>query len=302
MIIMRKDLVGLLLLSWMVCLGWAKPFPDCPAVGTVSRIGQQNYEDRVIEAPPSPAPSQAHVCNSHTSNARGHYTSTVAPCRFSFHKSIRLEDEMELIDYQTSDLCSDDNGFLTMEEYITDWPDECVGDFDRCYSVEHHRKFFDFMCAMDNDWHIPDGTTHVSVNCTEDRKLVLKASTHQQVEEKRETRREKLEVYELKLFNIALILASCVAGVYAISHWIVKPLLLPVGTAESSLTLNTNSAACGCGETCHCAGAANPETQNLVSEDDDDDSYTQHEEFHMQIPLDFDAVPILQAILVPGHD
>ena len=144
------------------------PFDGCPEEGDmVTRVGRAEGPLFDGEAP-SPAPSAAMLCTSQTSNARGRYTSTLAPCVFTFH-SVE-EEEVALIDYQTSSLCSSENKFLVMKEYVYDWADECVGTFQRCYSLEHHQDvLFDFLCAMHGKF--PEGTTHVSVDCTEDQEL-----------------------------------------------------------------------------------------------------------------------------------
>lgn len=295
----------------------AVPFDDCPGPGTVSRLDQSRGE---IEEAPTPAPSMAHLCTSQTSNARGHYTSTLAPCVFTFHTIQEKEDR--LIDFETSRLCNDNNGFLIMKEYVYDWRDECVGDFRRCYSLEHHRNIlFDFLCAM--DWKIPEETTHVSVNCMEDKELVLEAESSTNRAQQHDQNGERLEQVELKMFNVALVLGSCLAGIYVISQWIVKPLV-----AQSSLQLDQDRdrPRCGCSsiETCQCGGAGSmyadywtpsqrirlemDESEHHPDEHDDSSPHITNEAqaiadgFDMQVPADFDAVPIVQATILPEMD
>lgn len=91
-----------------------------------------------VTQPPSVAPSMAPPCSDPLSNARGQYTSTIAPCIVKFHgvsnhQREGQEKEDDLIDYRTSSLCHDSNIVVEIKEYLTDWPDECVGDFARCY-------------------------------------------------------------------------------------------------------------------------------------------------------------------------
>lgn len=292
----------------------AVPFDDCPAPGTVSRLDQSRGEVLQQEAP-SPAPSMAHLCTIQTSNARGHYTSTLAPCVFTFH-SIQGEED-KLIDYQTSNLCNDDNGFLIMKEYVYDWGDECVGDFSRCYSLEHHRRIlFDFLCTM--DWNIPQETTHVSVNCMEDKDLVVEAERNSDAAERQEQNQATLERVELKLFNVILVLGSCLAGIYVISKWIVKPLV-----AQSSLQLDQgndrSNCSCSSAETCQCGSSPSVRwvsSQRMSLEVDESEHFDYddsspltaseaeavYHDFDMQIPADFDAVPLVQATILPNLD
>ncbi|KAL3929760.1 MAG: hypothetical protein SGBAC_012073 [Bacillariaceae sp.] len=192
---------------------------------------------------PSPAPSINVECSMQTSNARGRYTSTVSPCTFEFHKTDEHQRELDLIRFHTSDLCSSENSFLTVHEYVEGFPDECVADFQRCYSLEHHRSvIWDFLCAK--AWDIPEGTTHVSVDCRRDRELVMEATTHRRDEMIRGEHKAKVETYETKLFNLAGILGVCLVGVYAISNLIVKPLvasrLYASATAGAGGSCNNN--------------------------------------------------------------
>jgi hypothetical protein len=286
--------LGLLLLS-ATSLGRAERFPDCAAQDIVSRIGHSTQEDA-----PTPAPSTSHACSTETSNARGYYTTTRAPCIFQFHKS--ESEDVELIDYRTSDLCSDDNGFLTVKEYVTEWPDECVGDFRRCYSLEHHQAImFDFLCLQ--DWKAPEGTTHMSVDCTEDKELVLETSTQQETEHSKEEQEARLETYELKLFNWVLLFGFSVAGVYAISQLIVKPVVACSSSSVRAACSHNTPVGCNCGT----PPTTNQETLNLVinseessSQHDHNDQVEQEEHFEMQVPADFDAVPMVPATVL--HD
>lgn len=200
-----------------------------------------------------------------------------------------------------------------MKEYVHDWRDECVGDFSRCYSLEHHRHIlFDFLCVM--DWKIPEETTHVSVNCMEDKDLVLEAETHSHAAETHERNQERIDRVELKLFNLALVLGSCLAGIYVISQWIVKPIVV-----QSSLQLDQGpGSSCGCSSprTCRCEtdGRWIPSHRISMSTEIDDSEHPDYygpsshaeaihqHDFDMQIPADFDAVPIVPATILPDLD
>jgi hypothetical protein len=133
---------------------------DCDAYDSLmagnGRVVQSSYDDgdgsdknsdgsgrprgvlSVATQPPSVAPSMAPPCSDPLSNARGQYTSTMAPCIIKFHDVSNhqregQEEEDYLIDYHTSHLCHDSNIIVEIKEYLTAWPDECVGDFARCY-------------------------------------------------------------------------------------------------------------------------------------------------------------------------
>lgn len=287
----------LLLFASLVGFNSAALFDDCPAPGIVSRLEQSR--GAVPEAP-SPAPSIATACTSQTSNARGRYSTTLAPCTFTFH-TIHEEDS-RLIDFQTSDLCSDENGFLIMQEYVQDWADECVGDFSRCYSLQHHRRvFFDFLCVM--NWDIPEETTHVSVNCMEDKLLVLGAEKHAHDAARQERKEVRWERVELKLVNFAVVMGSCLAGIFVISRWIVKPLVAHSSQQLVEPTGHDRSSFCGCsGSSCHCNISSSQwipsQRTTLVLDESFSQAELMHQDFDDQIPADFDAVPIAVATIV----
>mmetsp|Transcript_2730 Transcript_2730/g.6390 ORF Transcript_2730/g.6390 Transcript_2730/m.6390 type:complete len:416 (+) Transcript_2730:393-1640(+) len=275
---------------------------------------------------PSPAPSISLECTTQTSNARGRYTSTVSPCTFEFHKAEEHRRELDLIRFHTSDLCSSENSFLTVREYVDNFPDECVADFQRCYSLEHHRSvIWDFLCTK--GWDIPEGTTHVSVDCQRDKELIMQATTHRREEMIRGEQHARVETYEKKLFNLAGILGVCLVGVYAISNLIVKPLVATRlhattgGSCENHNNhsnqdilprtiiqqpryqlLHTASGSVGGGSSSLSEGAVvyggehPPQIMIMGAEEDGEASSELNEsqlmeDFNSQVP-DFDAVPI----------
>ena len=193
--------------------------------------------------PPSPAPSQAPTCDFATSNARGRYTSELNPCTFRFHVADESMEEMEFIEYHTSDLCTDENTIghrsssspatsstrgaaaasMSVKEYVKDFPDECVGDFTRCYSLEYHSKVvWEFLC--DKEWKLPEGTTHISVDCTADKKLMMESALRERQQATQQRQQSMRTVYQLKFTNFAIIAGSCFFGILAIAHLIVKPM------------------------------------------------------------------------------
>jgi hypothetical protein len=227
----------------------------------------------------------------------------LAPCTFTFH--IIDEEESSLIEYQTSSLCHEDNAFLVMEEYVHDWGDECVGDFNRCYSLTHHRRvLFDFLCMM--DWNIPDVATHVSVNCMEDKQMVLGAVKESDSAARRDKVEAKLERFELKLFNMMLILGSCLAGIYVISTLIVKPLVSQSSQPQQNLGPRQRYG-CECQvSACHCQSSgqwiAVQQASIVLDQEFGTEAPVHHHDFDTQIPADFDAVPLVQARILADHE
>lgn len=252
------------------------------AAGASFCVGDDIYVSQQEENAPSPAPSINLECTSQTSNARGRYTSTVAPCTFQFHKAEESQRELDLIQFHTSDLCSEDNAFLTVREYVKEWPDECVGDFQRCYSLEHHRLVvWDFLCA--ENWEVPEGTTHVSVDCSVDKSIVLEATTHRREEFSKGEHDARLYTYEGRVFNLALILGACLVGLFAISNLIIKPLVATKHSCNHDVLPRSSS--CGCQE------VQGPISFGEEEDNESSQSISMMEEFHSQV-LDFDAVPI----------
>lgn len=73
-------------------------------------------------------------CPSRASNAHGSYTSR-GNCYFKFHK---IHNDIVPAN-RMSVACSDDNVVEESDELATDsaWPDACVGDYSRCYRLDH---------------------------------------------------------------------------------------------------------------------------------------------------------------------
>jgi hypothetical protein len=125
------------------------------------------------------------TCPSKTSNPRGTYTSNLNACTFRFHH-IEQDDRTDPLSLSTA--CSETNRVSTagagshgatptplppVEQYVVGWPDECVGDYQRCYSVVKDEQIL--LRHLCKNYHqgedLPVGTTHVSVDCTEDKTL-----------------------------------------------------------------------------------------------------------------------------------
>jgi hypothetical protein len=175
-------------------------------------------------------------CKTRNSNARGKYTSLVE-CRFTFHA---IPDDHPRTNYLSS-ACSDDNA---VEEHpdakhdpvmnlVNRWPDACVGDFARCYSVSRDEAILlPHLCA--GVLKLPPGTTHVSVDCTDDKARQKKMKASGELDRQndpaadpylRHQRRAQLEFYA---FVAALALAACLCGCLClalVNRYAVRPYL-----------------------------------------------------------------------------
>lgn len=176
-------------------------------------------------------------CASATSNARGHYHSQFLACEFSFHKSA-TDDRSP---FSMATVCGDENELLptaTIREYVTSWPDDCVGDYARCYSIEQDKSIYlNFVCLQ--GWDLPEGTTHISVNCTADKTIAIAAqeTTHNGDPEFEEAKKmvENLELVAYIMVGCMTVMCMvwCVFGYF----WIVKPytdVVHETGTIEAN--------------------------------------------------------------------
>jgi len=132
----------------------------------------------------------APACPSGESNPRGFYDSYFHPCEIRFHRAFpHTIDDASTSQYHLSSLCNEDNVFSIKNEvassqnehegisdYVRQWPDECVGDFLRCYSVSKAKErqiFMPYFCSQ--AWAIPLDVTHVSVSCQEDKQAAIQS-------------------------------------------------------------------------------------------------------------------------------
>ena len=122
-------------------------------------------------------------CHSESTNPRGQYNSFFRPCNIIFHAAPQ-EGHTRRSFNSLPTVCSWENSIAgdggpkafadptehIILDYVRGWPDECVGDFQRCYSVEKDAKIFlKHFCLQ--QWDIPDKATHISVDCTADKEL-----------------------------------------------------------------------------------------------------------------------------------
>ena len=95
----------------------------------------------------------------------GSYTTVFAPCQVVFYQSSSDEEEQDW-GYGCNSM---DASFLLEKRPISIllFPDQCVGDENRCYALENNIQLLNE--SLYEDLLPPEGTTHVMVNCTEDK-------------------------------------------------------------------------------------------------------------------------------------
>ena len=145
--------------------------PKCAAAGYHSSTFDRDEYERARGI--NPVAVHRKKCKHASSNARGIYTSHLVPCTFQFFQ-ISKEQPDDLHPLAMSTACFDTSPMQNQppfEDYIVRWPDECLTDFVRCYSLKRDEHILlRYMCAKKEPFKFPEGATHVSVNCTEDQK------------------------------------------------------------------------------------------------------------------------------------
>jgi hypothetical protein len=105
----------------------------------------------------------------HDSYPFGLYTTIFAPCQVLFYQSSSSYDTvLEAADWGYG--CDAMDAYPVQLEtrpiLITYFPDQCVGDEARCYTLEN--KMMSLNESLHENLLPPEGTTHVMVNCMED--------------------------------------------------------------------------------------------------------------------------------------
>ena len=130
-------------------------------------------------------------CDSRLTPPRGTYIAISRPCEFIFYKASSSSSAAAEDNGILSDVCfaTDSSSerqvtvLSTREEYAVLWPDECTGDFIRCYNINgtsDYASVYDYSGVVSSinitlalrqvmNWTVPDGATQLSVNCTADR-------------------------------------------------------------------------------------------------------------------------------------
>ena len=135
----------------------------------------------------------------------------------------------ELNAHKLSTLCLDKNlvGSTSLTthngacKHMKGWKDECVGDFRRCYSIPHDKGIFkSFLCLK--KWSVPKGTTHISVDCTEDKVARLEPGDNLDPFFKQQEKilREMERILFVILSLLILMFGACTTLMY---RWVIKP-------------------------------------------------------------------------------
>lgn len=167
-------------------------------------------------------------CQSQQTNMRGYYSAKLAPCKIQYHNYSGTNDET--IDaHEVSAVCSGENlaageqesSRNTLYEYLHSWNDECVGDFRRCYIIPRDEKIFKPLFCH-KKWQVPDGTTHISVDCTEDK--AMKKQLEETLNPDQKQQLDKMREMETILFVILAILLVLFCTCSALTYrWVVRP-------------------------------------------------------------------------------
>jgi hypothetical protein len=178
------------------------------------------------------------LCRSRDSNPRGVYTAHLIPCYFTFHS---IPEEEHLSQYTMSTLCSKENEYkqndkqLFLEGYASNWPDECVRDFQRCYSVKRDEKLF-FAQFCKQGWTIEEGVTHIGVDCTADGEAKKKKIEEDKANRlgqdviftnyQEDERKRKVELFALIAGIVFVCLLACFGFMCCAYKWAVKPAIM----------------------------------------------------------------------------
>lgn len=330
-------------------------------------IKEQSAPTQVPSTAPSESPSLSMPCSDPFSNARGSYTSSKAPCTISFHNEDegaqplnplsanrkRFHDQTDDTNWAyyhgTSDMCGNENKIGEAKEYVSSWPDECVGDFSRCYDLRdpnpimcqgmkkvlgglRDRRRLEELSDSELDttsylpWAtrglydalVPPGTTHISIDCTIDKEALIE-SYQQEIQLQHKMIEEQVSATKRQtLFVVVSVLIAVLIVVYAISQLVVQPIVGAIGDA------------CGSGRQQENQNDGDNQLVSLVSGTSglrletigvDENVEVDQEEATLQvqeelevlneietqrfseaiqpIPVDFDAVPIVPATIVP---
>jgi hypothetical protein len=191
------------------------------------------------------------TCPSRSSNAHGSYTSR-GKCYFKFHK---IHNESRVLANRMSVACSDDN--LVVEEPdefddhhhrhddgpvrhpVKNWPDACVGDFARCYRLHHDEdKLLKFICSKRLE--VPEGATHLSVDCTSDKAALKEMKKRGELDEDlmvdpnaRRQQKERREHYAFVVGMTIMLLAFVSACLVLVHRYAFQPYLKAVKRSRS---------------------------------------------------------------------
>jgi hypothetical protein len=184
-------------------------------------------------------------CSDASETARGEYFAS-SDCTFTFHK---IEEDEQWSDQVLTTACSDANILhetlkdgtsrnSTFQMQPSPFPDQCVKNFRRCYSIDHDWKSF-LAVFCQNFRAIPNEATHLSVDCTKDfyqelqtnRSIRADPFAGARVEYQGEQHKKDLEVIDVVatraekiVFGLSvLVLVSCFVCAGAFYLLVVRP-------------------------------------------------------------------------------
>jgi hypothetical protein len=186
------------------------------------------------------------TCDEPDDNVRGIYNSDLAPCEFSFHKSDQPPKSVGSTFGHLPTVCTDKNKLMlpktktedSVTQYVFNWKDECVGDFARCYSLANHRHIYlSLLCRK--KWEVPKGATHLSVNCTKDKRLKEERVAQRRKQQNQfdnsfaETEDKKMQAshkrwYDMKAFVsllITVLVLVCIGFSFLAYRLVIRPYL-----------------------------------------------------------------------------
>lgn len=264
---------------------------------------------------PSQSPSMSMPCSDAFSNARGSYTSLMAPCVVTFHNGdieIDAEDDddsgssgenvqrhhhkdasspslVSTYYHGTSSVCGTENTIGEAKQYVSAWPDECVGDFARCYDLKdpnhllcpalqnlleglrHRRRLEEASVSastvgggggappppLEHTALVPPKTTHISIDCTIDREALIKSYEQQVQAQAHSYTHDRTGYQENAFFAVVLVLVAVLIVVFAVSHLVVQPIVGAIGEASGSKYFFRHSE--------HCPGDGENQRVSLVT-------------------------------------
>lgn len=162
-------------------------------------------------------------------NPRGHYSTALVPCTFTFHS---VPGDTFTDGFAMPTACFTDDTDVgegsIMADYLDRWPDECVGDFARCYSIQEDQRIY-LRTACRRKWNVPNGSTHFSVDCTADKAAKMKmmqdgGTIDPYMKQQMEQQMKLLHEVEIAVIvaGVAAVLL-CVACCYMGHRWWVVP-------------------------------------------------------------------------------
>ena len=112
------------------------------------------------------------TCESTTVAPRGTYTADYKLCTIKFYSNDGSASQRN--GFELSDACENPglevNTTTTtaLREYVLGWNDQCVGDYERCYTVDQHQHIYrPLFCHY--KWPLSDDITHIGMDCRADK-------------------------------------------------------------------------------------------------------------------------------------